>query len=235
MLTRGQAKKVTIYLNEDTKAPHGPLHRAIMEFLTAKSVAGATLIRPYSGFGPHGQLHTPEIEARSEHLPVRIEFIETAEKVERLLPALYEMVTDGLIEAQDTTIIKAASGEAPKEKSLVKRRERKAAKLMRIFLGEADRWDGEPLYEAIVRQLRMMEISGATVERGILGYGAKGHTHKEGFLHLSHDLPIVISVIDSAEKLQQAAAAIEEMMSDGLIAISDVDVVRLTHEPPITN
>jgi PII-like signaling protein len=75
----------------------------------------------------------------------------------------------------------------------------------------------------------MMEISGATVDRGILGYGAKGHTHKQSFLHMSRDLPIVISVIDSAEKIEEAAGAIERMMSDGLIAISDSEVVRVTH------
>jgi PII-like signaling protein len=231
MLTRGPAKKVTIYLNEDTRAPHGPLHEAILQFLIGKSVAGATLIRPYSGFGPHRQLHTPDMEARMEHLPVCIEFIDTVEVVDRLLPTLYDMVTDGLIEEQDTTIVKAAlSGKvATAGTPYVKRREQKAAKIMRVFLGEADQWDGEPLYDAIVKRLRMMEISGATVDRGILGYGAKGHTHKDSFLHLSRDLPIVISVIDSVEKIEQAAAAIEQMMSDGLIAISDSDVVRVTH------
>jgi PII-like signaling protein len=232
MLTRGPAKKVTIYLNEDTRSPHGPLHEAILQFLIGKSVAGATLIRPYSGFGPHRQLHTPDMEARAEHLPVCIEFIESAETVDRLLPTLYDMVTDGLIETQDTTIVKAASaGTMVDVKPGVKHREQKAAKVLRVFLGEADKWDGEPLYEAIVKRLRMLEISGATVDRGILGYGAKGHTHKQSFLHLSRDLPIVITAIDSPEKIGQAAAAIEEMMSDGLIAISDAEVVRVTMAP----
>jgi PII-like signaling protein len=232
MLAKGPAKKVTIYLNEDTQAPHGPLHQAILQFLISRSVAGATLIRPYSGFGPHHQIHSPDIEARAEHLPIRIEFIETAERVERLLPTLYDMVTDGLIEAQDTTIVKAASAEKASEQGpLVKHREQKPAKLMQVFLGEADQWEGEALYAAIVKRLRMMEISGATVHRGILGYGGKGHTHKQSFLHLSRDLPVTISVIDSAEKLQEAAAAIEEMMSDGLIVMSDVEMVRLIQRP----
>src|SRR5215471_7883306 len=232
MLTRGPARKVTIYLNEDTHAPHGPLHQAVLQFLIGKSVAGATLIRPYSGFGSHHQLHSPDIEARAEHLPVRIEFIDTAERVDSLLPTLYDIVTDGLIEVQDTTIVKAASAGVELEPARYARRtEQKAARLMRVFLGEADQWEGEPLYDAIVKRLRLMEISGATVHRGILGYGAKGHTHKQSFLHLSRDLPIIISVVDTAEKVEQAAAAIEQMMSDGLIAISDVEMVRVTHVP----
>ena len=95
------------------------------------------------------------------------------------------------------------------------------------FIGEADRWRGEPLYEAIVKRLREFEISGATVYRGILGYGAKGLTHKENFWHLSKDLPIMIAVIDSAEKLSEASVALEEMIADGLIVFSDVVMVRL--------
>jgi PII-like signaling protein len=84
-------------------------------------------------------------------------------------------------------------------------------------------------YEAIVKRLRMMDIAGATVYRGILGYGAKGHTHKQHFLHLSRDLPVMIAVVDSEEKLAQASQAVEEMMEDGLIVFSDVDIVRLVH------
>ncbi len=74
-----------------------------------------------------------------------------------------------------------------------------------------------------------MEIAGATVYRGILGYGAKGHTHKRSFMHLSRDLPVMISVIDTPEKVEEAATAIEAMLEDGLIVVSDVDIIRLAH------
>jgi PII-like signaling protein len=233
MLAKGPAKKVTIYLNEDTKSPHGPLYQAIVQFLKTRSVAGATLMRPHSGFGSHHQIHSPDMEAQAEHLPIRIEFVDTPERVDRLLPTLYDMVTDGLIEVQDTTILKAATSAEPAP--YVKRTEKKAARMLRVFLGEADQWEGEPLYDAIVKTLRMMEISGATVNRGILGYGAKGHTHKQSFFHLSRDLPVMISVVDSPQKLEQAAAAIEQMMSDGLIVESDVEVVRVIHAPDTTS
>lgn len=163
-------------------------------------------------------------------LPIRIEFVDTAEKVEEALPTLYEMVSDGLIEVQDTTVIKVATKEKRHAEPKTPH-ERKAgkAKLMRIFMGEADRWNGEPLYDAIVKRLVMMDISGATVYRGILGYGAKGHTHKSNFLHTKRDLPVMISVVDDDAKLSQAAEAVEEMLQDGLIVISDVDIIRLVH------
>src|SRR5262249_21573489 len=122
----------------------------------------ATASRAMAGFGPHHVMHTTKIEVLTEHLPIRIEFIETAQRVDALLPTLYDMVVDGLIEVQDTTVVKSARKER-REAAVHLPHEKKQgiAKLMRIYLGEADEWDGEPLYEAIVKQLRMMEIGGA--------------------------------------------------------------------------
>jgi len=230
MLSKGTAKKVTIYVNEDTQEHFESLYERILMFLMHKGVSGATATRALSGFGAHRVLRTPKIEVLADHLPIRIEFIDTVEKVDELLPTLYEMVTDGLIEVQDTTVVKIATKDkrSPEPHQPHERKTGKA-KMMRIFLGEADRWNDEPLYNAIVKRLRMMDIAGATVYRGILGYGAKGHTHKQNLLHTSRDLPIMIAVVETEDKLIQAAAAVEEMLQDGLIVVSDVDMVRLIH------
>jgi PII-like signaling protein len=230
MLSKGTAKKVTIYVNVDTQHHFTTLYESILTFLLHKGVAGATATQALAGFGAHKLLHTPKVEILADHLPIRVEFIETAEKVEELLPALYDMVTDGLIEVQDTTVIKIAMKEK-RQPQTKQPHERKAgkAKLMRIFMGEADRWNGEPLYNAVINRLRMMDIAGATVYRGILGYGAKGHTHKHNLLHTNRDLPIMISVVETEEKLGRAAEAVEQMLQDGLIVVSDVDIVRLVH------
>ena len=232
MLTKGPAKKVTIFVNEDARHHMTALHDAIMTFLMHKGVSGATATRAFSGFGAHHSLHTPNIEALAEHLPVRIEFVETPEKVDDVLPTLYDMVADGLIEVQDTTVVKHARKAPHAAPAPAHTRREGHARLLRVFLGEADRWHGEPLYEAIVKKLRMMEISGATVYRGILGYGAKGHEHKQSFFHVSRDLPMMISAVDDAEKIAAAAAAVESMMEDGLIVISEAEVVRLVRSQP---
>src|SRR6202051_2138983 len=234
MLSKGTAKKVTIYVNEDTRSHHGPLYEAVMRFLLEKGVSGATATRCLSGFGSHHQMHTPKIEALAEHLPIRIEFIETADRVDVLLPDLYEMIGDGLIEVQETTVIKA-SREAEPEAAVQPARERLqgTAKMMQVFLGEADRRDGEALYDTIVKRLRMMDIAGATVYRGILGYGAKGHTHREHFLHISKDLPVMIEVVEAAEKIAKAAQVVEGMMEEGLIVLSDADFIRLVRTKAI--
>lgn len=231
MLTQGPAKKVTIFINEDTPHHMTALHDALMTFLMHKGVAGATATRAFSGFGSHHTLHTPQMEARSEHIPIRIEFIETPERVEELLPTLYEMVTDGLIEVQDTNVVKFTQRSVKSEPRLSHQRRHEQAKMLRVFIGEADKWHDEPLYDAIVKKLRMLGIAGATVYRGILGYGAKGHEHKKSFLHVSRDMPIMLSVIDSPEKIRAAAEVIEGMLEDGLLVISDVDTVRLVRGP----
>jgi PII-like signaling protein len=233
MLQKGTAKKVTIFINEDTQRHFGSLCDAILTFLLHRGVSGATATRAMAGFGGHQVLHTTKIEVLTEHLPIRIEFIESAGKVDELMPALYDMVNDGVIEVQDTQVIKVASKERPPARG-PHTEQRGKARLMRIYMGESDRWQDEPLYEAIVQRLRLLDIAGATVYRGILGYGVKGHTHKSGRLPFSRDLPVMISVVDSEEKLVKAIDEIEAMMQDGIIVLSEVDVVRLVHSRPET-
>jgi PII-like signaling protein len=227
MLTKGPAKKVTIFINEDTQHHMMALHDSIMTYLMHKGVSGATATRAYSGFGTHQLMHTPKVEVLAQHLPIRIEFIETPEKVDEILPALYEMVNDGLIEVQDTTVVKFAHKSAKPEPALPHEHQQGPAKLLRVYLGEADKWHGEPLYEAIVNKLRMLDIAGATVYRGILGYGAKGLPHKRSVFHPMRDLPVMLSVIDSPDKIAAATEAVEGMLEDGLIVTSDVEMIRL--------
>jgi PII-like signaling protein len=232
MLRKGTAKKVTIFINEDTQHHFTPLCDSILTFLLHKGVSGATATRAMAGFGGHQALHTTKAEVLSEHLPIRIEFIESAERVDELMPSLYDMVSDGLIEVQDTNVVKVANKDRPAPAKGPHTEMRGPARLMRIYMGESDKWEGEPLYEAIVKRLKVMDIAGATVYLGILGYGVKGHTHKSGRLPFSRDLPVMISVVDSPEKLAHAIDQIEAMMEDGLIVLSDVDVIRLVRSQP---
>lgn len=233
MLPRGSAKQVTIYVNQDTRAHVEPLWSAILNFLRSRHVAGASLFWADTGFGSHAQMHNPTSEYAGEHRPLRIEFIDTAERVEALLPTLYEMVTDGLIAVHDITVIKSVSKDrtAPEIEPLRKTVTR-AAKLVRIYIGESDKCNGEPLYEAIIKKLRMMDFSGATVYRGILGYGVKRHTHKEGRFRLSHDLPVMISVVEDVKRVSELVQVVSGMMTDGLIVTSDVELHEIVHEVP---
>jgi PII-like signaling protein len=97
--------------------------------------------------------------------------------------------------------------------------------LARIYIGESDTWHGRPLYEAIVHLLRDRGLAGATVIRGIEGFGAKQHIHTTRILSLSSDLPVLIEVVDQEERLRGVLPDIEEMVSDGLITLERVEVI----------
>jgi len=105
------------------------------------------------------------------------------------------------------------------------------ARLLRVHISEGDRFKGKPLYEAIVAKCRELKIAGATVFRGLEGYGESAEMHKS---HLArHDQPILISIVDSAGNLGLLIPVIEEMMDTGLIAVSDVQVVRVQKKVPV--
>jgi len=103
------------------------------------------------------------------------------------------------------------------------------AKMLRIHFGEDDRWHDKPLYEAIVMKCRELDIAGATVFRGIEGYGASTLIHKRHLLR-SSDRPIMVSVIDTEEKIRTLIPALDEMVDEGLIAMSEVEVIRYVHQ-----
>ena len=100
------------------------------------------------------------------------------------------------------------------------------AKLLRLHFSESDRYEGKPLYEAIVQKCRELSISGATVFRGLEGYGESAEIHRH---HLVvHDQPIVVTIVDSEENIGRLMPVLEEMVDTCLIAISDVEVARIT-------
>jgi PII-like signaling protein len=99
-------------------------------------------------------------------------------------------------------------------------------KLLRVFIGESDRWGHKPLYEAIVLKARELGLAGATVLRGPMGFGANSHLHTAKILRLSMDLPIVIEIVDSAAKIEQLLPHLEEMVQEGLVTLENVQVIK---------
>jgi PII-like signaling protein len=98
--------------------------------------------------------------------------------------------------------------------------------LLRIFIGESDRWQGRPLYEAIVMKARELHLAGATVLRGPMGFGAKSRLHTTKILRLSEDLPMIIEIVDAKEKIDELMPFVDEMVSDGLVTLERVQVIK---------
>jgi PII-like signaling protein len=106
-------------------------------------------------------------------------------------------------------------------------------KLLRIFIGESDRWHHQPLYEAIVLKAREMGLAGATVLRGPMGFGAKSHLHTAKILRLSMDLPIIIEIVDSEENIDKMIPLLDEMVQDGMVTLEDVRVLKYRANLPL--
>lgn len=103
------------------------------------------------------------------------------------------------------------------------------AQLLRIFIGEADRFEGKPLYEAIVHLARQRGMAGATVVRGLMGFGAHSRMHTAKILRLSEDLPIVIEIVDKPERIEQLLPELDGMIKEGLVTLEKVVVFAYRH------
>jgi PII-like signaling protein len=230
MLKVGKALKVSIYISEGSKHHSVPVYSSILDFLFYRGVSGATVIKGVAGFGADHHLHSANIVEISDHMPLKIEFIETPEKVNEILGKLEELAGSGMIEVQETTVAKPAQVSKPKKALPPEHLKIEGkAKMMRIYIGEADKWRDKPLHLALVEAMRANDIAGVTVYRGILGYGAHGRIHKDKALHLSHDCSIMLSAVDTEEKIRAFLPLIEQMVEEGLVVLSDVDVIKYAY------
>lgn len=102
-------------------------------------------------------------------------------------------------------------------------------KLLRILVGETDTYNGKPLYEAIVLKARELNLAGATVFRGIMGYGAASRIHSIKLLRLSEDLPVMIEIVDTEENIEKILPFLDETVKEGLITMEKVEVIKYRH------
>ena len=98
-------------------------------------------------------------------------------------------------------------------------------KLLRIFIGEADRWHGQPLYQAIVEEARKRGLAGATVLKGFVGFGAHSRLHTSTILRLSTDLPVIVEIVDAAEKIEAFLPSLDDMVQEGLVTLERAEVI----------
>jgi PII-like signaling protein len=220
----GKALKVSIYVADGATHRGASTSSSLLDFLFYRGVSGATVLKGVAGFGSDHHLHTASLVDVSDRLPVKVEFIETAAKVEELLPKLRELAGTGMIEVQETTIVKAANTPPDHvEAALIHHKVEGKAKLLRIYIDEKDRWHDRSLYEALVEALRANEIAGVTVYKGILGYGAGREINEQHAF--SDGASLMLSVIDTEEKIRGFMSILDKMMPNGLAVLSDVDIV----------
>lgn len=231
MLNPGKAVKVTIYLSEGATHHGVPVYTSILDFLFYRGVAGATVLKGVAGFGADHHMHAAHLLEVSDHLPLKIEFIESRENVDALLGKLQELCGTGLIELQDVMVAKPAQVSRPQPTPAAEHLKIEGkAQMMRIYLSEEARWQDKPLYTALVEAMRANDIAGVTVYRGILGYGANHRAEKEkGFFSSNHG-SVMLSAIDTAEKLHALLPLLDKMIAEGLVVFADVDIIKYAHQ-----
>ena len=233
MLNAGPAKKLIVTVNESDRWQGRSVYNELLELFQKKGLAGATVSRAMAGFTGRGAIRTINLVDLASGMPVRIEVVDSAEDIDRVLPDVYDIVDRGLVEVQDTQVVKISSGSkslAPPTSAHKLEKSTGQAKMLNIHVGADDTWEGEPLHEAIVKRARQLGIAGATVYRGVLGYGPHGPLHRHRVFALSQDEPVMVTVIDAEEKVSRLLAAIDSMVSRScLIAVSDVTVIRYEH------
>ncbi|MCZ6837539.1 MAG: DUF190 domain-containing protein [Planctomycetota bacterium] len=109
-------------------------------------------------------------------------------------------------------------------------KEQTTGSLLRIFLGESDRYKGEPLYEAIVLKAKEQKLAGATVLRGLMGFGANSQLHTAKILRLSENLPMVVEIVDEQEKIDAFMPHVDAMISEGLVTLEQVQIYRYRND-----
>jgi PII-like signaling protein len=246
-----QATLLRVYSKAVEKWHGVPLYRAIVEAARRLHVAGASIFPVELGYGSHRQLHDVASEYASFEIPIVVEIVDAAERVAELVRELETMVGEGLIVLNPAHVRRYTHATEPKQADRSEGAASPAAhsgrlsgeegtspmkiegegKRVTVYVGSADTWGGRNLAVAIVEQCRKMGLAGATVTRGIMGFGKHSVIHKAHLLGLSDDLPEKIEVVDKPEEIERLLPVLDQMMGGGLIVVEDVHVVRYLHEP----
>jgi PII-like signaling protein len=233
------------HLSNFVRHGHEPLYQWIVETAHREGIQGATVLKGFLGLRPDGSLLAESVWSLSQELPVIVEVVDGPNHIARLLAKVEPFFREGEItlERAHVLLYRARGDKGPAtiaRADVIASRENSAAwevktmklpqdgVLLRIFIGEADREPGRdrPLYEALVRRAREAHLAGATVLKGPMGYGRHSRMHTAGLLELSTDLPIVIEIVDSEERIHSFLPVVDELVTEGLVTLETVRVLK---------
>jgi PII-like signaling protein len=226
---------------------HGmsPLYEWIVETAHREGLQGATVLKGFFGLRPEGSVLEEHTWSISQELPVIVEVVDEPARIEALLAKIEPVFREGVITLERAHVLLYRAGTRETAAPLTARniiatgttsaaygvRTMKVPDkgvLLRIFIGESDKEPGRdrPLYEAIVRRAREAHLAGATVLRGPMGFGRHSRVHTAKLLELSTDLPILIEIVDSEEKIDAFLPTVDELVTEGLVTLEAVRIVR---------
>jgi len=246
-----EAEQVLCRFQLSSFARHGsePLYQWIVETARREGLQGATVLKGCMGLRQDGSLLSEKAWAISHELPVIVEVVDAPARIETLLTRVEPAYRDGTItlERAHVALYRAGGGEQVSlPSSIIATRDDSAAwevktmklpeegVLLRIFIGESDRDPGGdgPLYEAIVRRAREAHLAGATVLKGPMGFGRHSLVHSAKLLELSTDLPVVIEIVDSEEKVRTFLPEVDALVTEGLVTLETVRIIKYVSPAP---
>jgi hypothetical protein len=225
----------------------GSAAEALVNRAKHRGLAGATVWRGFLGLDVNGRLLESRAWSLVDHVPVIVEIVDSARAIGRFLADVAEIVLEGFatLERAHVLLYRHNTGQdamrlevpdsitplstLPSSEEFPAMRSSEDGQLLRVFIGESDVWHGEPLYRAIVLKAREMGLAGATVLRGPMGFGANSRMHTAKLLELSTDLPIIVEIVDSPARIQALLPFLDEAVTEGLITIEDVRILKYRH------
>jgi PII-like signaling protein len=252
MKLAGEKTLLRVYLRNTDK--HGWFTPPAAEMLVARArnqdMAGATVLRGFFGLDVAGRVLECSNWSLVEHVPVIVEIVDEPQAIGRFLSVVEEVVLDGMATLERGHVLLYRHNRNPADRAAMRlavpapitpfstlpsseefpvMKLSEDGQLLRVFIGEADTWQGEPLYRVIVMKVRELGMAGATVLRGPMGFGANSRVHTTKILELSTDLPIVIEIVDTGDKIQTLLPFLDEVVAEGMITIEAVRVLRYRH------
>jgi len=252
MKLEGEQTLLRICLRNTDKAGwfSPPAAEALATRACRDGLAGATILRGFLGLDVNGKLLETSAWSIVDHVPVIVEIVDAPRAIGKFLAVVEEIVAEGIVTLERAHVLRYRhrfpdSGQpqaqlavpaavtpfstlpSPDEFPIMKMSEE--GQLLRIFIGESDNWHNQPLYRAIVLKAKELGLAGATVLHCPMGFGANSRMHTTKLLELSTDLPIIIEIVESAEKIQTLLPFLDETVAEGLITIEAVRVLRYRH------
>jgi len=243
---KSEAEQVLCRFQLSNFVRHGmsPLYEWIVETAHHEGLQGATVLKGFLGLRPDGSILQEHTWSISQELPVVVEVVDEPARIESLLARVEPVFTEGVITLEHAHVVlyrPSPDRTAPSTRRKFVATTRTSAAtgvrtmnvpengvLLRIFIGDSDKAPGgdRPLYEAIVRRAREVHLAGATVLRGPMGFGRHSRVHTAKLLELSTDLPVVIEIVDSEEKIDAFLPIVDELVTEGLVTLEAVRIVR---------
>jgi PII-like signaling protein len=248
MSFQGEHVLLRAYLQSADRSPHTPTYERVVRAARSEGLAGATVLRGIMGFGARGLIKR-SAWSLVQHVPVIVEIVDSAPRIVPFLEGpLKELMAGGMITLERAHVmlyrytsqgqpqklclgaLVAPLSTLPPIQASGQMKINENGILLRVFVGDSDKFENKPLYEVVVQKVRELGLAGATVLRGTEGFGAHSVVHRASLVDMATDLPVVVEIVDTKEQIERLLPHLETMVHEGMITMEYVVVILYRHD-----